>query len=50
VLLGSVTPLAAIPVFVWLIQTRFIAVEERMLRERFGAEYVDYQRRTRRWI
>jgi len=50
VLLGTVTPLVVIPVFVRAIQARFIAVEERMLRERFGAEYEAYQRRTRRWL
>ncbi len=50
VLLGTLTPLAVIPIFVWAIQARFIAAEERMLRERFGAEYETYQRRTRRWL
>jgi len=50
VLLGTLTPLVVIPLFGWAIQARFIAVEERMLRERFGAEYATYQRRTGRWL
>jgi protein-S-isoprenylcysteine O-methyltransferase Ste14 len=35
---------------VWWIQTRFIAVEERMLTARFGDSYREFQRRVRRWI
>ena len=50
VLLSSVTPFLVIPVFVWLIRTRFIAVEERMLEERFGEEYLKYKAWVRRWI
>jgi protein-S-isoprenylcysteine O-methyltransferase Ste14 len=50
VLLGTVTPLLVVPLFVWLIQARFIAVEERMLSERFGAAYEAYRGRTRRWL
>jgi protein-S-isoprenylcysteine O-methyltransferase Ste14 len=49
-LLGTLTPLAVVPVFAGLIQTHFIAVEERMLGERFGTEYEAYRRKTRRWI
>ena len=50
VLLGTLTPILIIPPFVWLIRTRFIAVEERMLAERFGGQYEAYRRRVRRWI
>lgn len=48
--LGSVTPFFVIPLFVALIQQRFIRHEERMLAETFGDDYRAYQRRTRRWI
>ena len=49
-LMGSTMPLLIIPVFVWLISTRFISVEERMLTDRFGAIYEDYCKRVRRWL
>ena len=49
-MLGTVTPLLVIPIFIWVIRTRFIRVEEGMLAERFGDEYVQYQARVRRWL
>jgi protein-S-isoprenylcysteine O-methyltransferase Ste14 len=48
--LGSLTPLAIIPPFVYIIRSRFIAVEERMLEDAFGEAYRDYRNRVRRWI
>ena len=48
--LGSLTPLAIIPPFVYIIRTRFIAAEERMLEDAFGGAYRDYRKRVRRWI
>lgn len=50
VMLGSLTPILALPTFVWWVDTRFIAHEERALEERFGDSYADYKRRVRRWI
>ena len=50
VLLGAVSPFLMVPAFAALLHWRFIAVEERMLTERFGAAYSDYQRRVRRWL
>ena len=50
VALGSLSPLVMIPPFVYIIQTRFIAVEERMLEAAFGDAYRDYTKRVRRWI
>lgn len=39
------------PVAFQLYMNRFqIEPEERMLEERFGADYVDYRRRVRRWV
>ena len=40
-LLGSTIPFLIIPVFMWFVSVRFIAVEEKMLTERFGAMYED---------
>jgi protein-S-isoprenylcysteine O-methyltransferase Ste14 len=50
VMLGSLTPALAVPAFAWLLRTRFIAHEERVLAERFGDDYRVYRRRVRRWI
>lgn len=48
--LEAATPLLVVPTFVWLITTRFIVPEERMLDERFGAAYADFRARVRRWL
>ena len=48
--LGSLSPLVILPPFVYIIRTRFIAVEERMLEQTFGEAYRDYVKRVRRWI
>ena len=50
VVLGSLMPLAVVPVFFLIIRTRFIAVEERMLEEAFGDDYGAYKSRVRRWL
>jgi protein-S-isoprenylcysteine O-methyltransferase Ste14 len=50
VALGTATPLAVIPAFVWFIQRNFIAVEEKMLEDAFGDAYRAYKSRVRRWI
>lgn len=39
-----------IPIFVWIISTRFIRAEEERLRTHFGATFVDYAEVTRRWF
>ena len=50
VLLGTLTPVAVIPVFAWLIVSRFVHREERHMEEQFGDAYRDYKRRVRRWL
>jgi protein-S-isoprenylcysteine O-methyltransferase Ste14 len=49
-LLGSLTPFLVIPLFMLLIEKRFITIEERMLTTKFGQAYIDYQDGVRRWI
>ena len=50
VMLGSVAPVLAIPLFFWGIRTHFIAYEEQALERRFGEEYRAYKRKVRRFF
>ena len=50
VLLRALSPYVFILTFMILIQSMYITVEERMLAERFGARWQEYQRNTRRWL
>jgi protein-S-isoprenylcysteine O-methyltransferase Ste14 len=50
ILVRSLTPYAIIPIFAVLMDKIFIEVEERMLAEQFGAEWLQYEKKTRRWI
>jgi protein-S-isoprenylcysteine O-methyltransferase Ste14 len=50
VLLRSLTPYVVILIFAIWIQKKYITVEERMLAEKFGAEWQAYRQRTRRWL
>jgi len=47
---GSASPFVVVPVFIWLIQRRFILPEEGALARTFGSVYTDYKRRVRRWL
>lgn len=42
--------LVLLPVFVWIINTRFIEGEEAGLSRKFGNEYKDWSAAVRRWI
>ncbi|MEQ5870430.1 isoprenylcysteine carboxylmethyltransferase family protein [Sagittula sp. NFXS13] len=46
----AVLALPLIPIFVWVIETRFILSEERGLRHRFPRDFTRYEKDTRRWI
>ncbi|WP_420584470.1 methyltransferase family protein [Ruegeria sp.] len=46
----AVLSLALIPVFVWVLERRFILPEEDRLRRTFRADFARYERKTRRWI
>ena len=50
ILLGSLASFLPIPVFVAIIHVQFIVHEERFMEELFGAEYLAYKRKVRRWI
>ncbi|MEX0279426.1 MAG: isoprenylcysteine carboxylmethyltransferase family protein [Ruegeria sp.] len=46
----AVLSLVLIPVFVWILERRFILPEEDRLHRTFRAEFARYERETRRWI
>lgn len=46
----AVPSLALVPVFVWIIEKRFIEKEEMFLRRKFLARYERYLHQTRRWL
>jgi len=50
VLLGSLSPGIIIPLFMALIEVRFIRSEEKALERTFGPEYGAYKARVRRWL
>ena len=50
IVLGSLMPVVVMPVFIWLIQEKFIKEEEKMLCDKFGEEYREYKTKVRRWI
>ena len=50
ILLRSLTPFFVVPVFAWLMETKFIRVEEQMMQESHGDAYREYEKRVRRWI
>jgi len=49
-LLGSLSPAIIIPLFVALMDVRFIRPEEVALERIFGATYGDYKAKVRRWL
>jgi len=48
--LGSLSALAPVAIYTWIIDRQFIRNEELFLQEIFGEEYLAYMRRVRRWI
>ena len=50
ILLGSLSPLFCLPLFVIIITTQQIIPEEMTLTNKFGQVYLDYKHRVRRWL
>jgi protein-S-isoprenylcysteine O-methyltransferase Ste14 len=49
-LFGTVSPLIVIPVFILILQFKFINQEEKALEQIFDKEYLEYKKRVRCWI
>lgn len=49
-LFGSLGALLPVPVFLLIVRQRFVLGEERFLEDIFGAEYLAYKQRVRRWL
>jgi protein-S-isoprenylcysteine O-methyltransferase Ste14 len=50
ILLGSVSPLLVIPLMIWILHVKFILREEKWMENWFGEPYLDYKKKTRRWL
>lgn len=50
ILLGSFSPLAVIPVFFLLVRNLFVLKEEKLMEQWFGESYLEYKKRTPRWL
>lgn len=46
----AVLSLPLIPVFLWLLEKRFVIPEENRLRRTFRADWARYEQKVRRWI
>ena len=46
----AVLSLALVPIFVWVLERRFILPEEDRMRRTFRADFARYEQKTRRWV
>ncbi|NOD34757.1 MULTISPECIES: isoprenylcysteine carboxylmethyltransferase family protein [unclassified Ruegeria] len=46
----AIFSLVLVPIFVWVLERRFIVPEEDRLRRTFRADFARYERKTRRWV
>lgn len=46
----AVLSLPLIPIFLWVIERRFVIPEENRMRRAFRADWARYERKTRRWV
>jgi protein-S-isoprenylcysteine O-methyltransferase Ste14 len=46
----AVLSLVLVPLFFWVLETRFVIPEEDRLRRKFRADFARYAQKTRRWI
>lgn len=48
--MDAVLALVLVPLFIWIIERRFILPEEQALRRKFHTGFAKYCQKTRRWI
>lgn len=48
--LDAVLSLVLVPVFLWVLERRFVIPEENRMRREFRADYARYERKVRRWL
>ncbi|MFW8636821.1 methyltransferase family protein [Cribrihabitans pelagius] len=46
----AVLSLVLVPLFLWLLERRFVLPEEDRMRRAFGADWARYERKVRRWL
>ncbi len=46
----AVLALPLVPLFVWIVERRFIIPEENRLRRKFRADFARYEMKVRRWV
>lgn len=46
----AVLSLVLVPIFFWVLETRFVIPEENRMRREFRAEFARYAEKTRRWV
>ena len=49
-MLGSISPLLPLGLFMLVIRYNFVAGEERFLEDAFGQDYLDFKTKVRRWL
>jgi len=47
---NAVLALPLVPIFVWVIEKRFIVPEESRFRHKFKADFARYEQKVRRWL
>lgn len=47
---GTLTPLIVVAVFGILMELVFVRIEEKMLEDQFGATWVAYKKKVRKWV
>lgn len=47
---GAVLSLPLVPIFLWVIENRFVLPEEDHLRRKFRADFARYCQKVRRWV
>ena len=50
ILLGTFSPVLVIPIFFILVQSQFVLREEKLMEEWFGEPYLEYKKKTPRWL